>query len=604
MIASAGADVGTTARRSSARVRFPALALFVCAALAAVAARAQVDSTATPPEREHGAEPVGADSAGSRPAWMDSMRLAAPSELDPGRYGPVADSLVRARCQGLPIRRVDVRCLEIFDPLPVGGMNGIYGFVNTLHVKTRESTVRAQLLLAAGGVWDAERVEETERLLREMEFIEPDPVLSRVVDDSVDVLVVTHDQWTTQPELNIERGAGRTYGSIGISEENLLGLGIGLALVFHEDPTGKSRVGSVSGRRLFGTQLEGMFQAGTGDGDVSNAVSLRDPFRSLDDRMSWTASMWRVDASHQLFKDGSLAAEFPFKFEQGQLEWAWGSQSADGFVRRYALAFARNDRFYGPTVNEPGFEGTFPGGTEELKLRWVSGRVLYWRPQFIVRRGVELFDPAEDFDLGEVVGLETGLALRAFGSTANEGLVRARLETGRETRRFGFGYARGRVSTRLRGDPRETIATLDARWIQQPSRDVAIVTAAYGQVADEAPREVQFVVGGLNGLRAYPVQALAGTQSWRLNAEARWIAARGIADIASIGGAVFVDAAKSWDPGERREPWHSNAGFGLRISFPHASLHQVGRIDVAFPISPTRDGKREAVFSFGSSQAF
>jgi len=160
------------------------------------------------------------------------------------------------------------------------------------------------------------------------------------------------------------------------------------------------------------------------------------------------------------------------------------------------------------------------------------------------------------------------------------------------------------MSTRLRGDPLETMATLDARWIQQPARDLAIVLAAYGQAAAEAPREVQYVIGGLNGLRAYPVQALAGTQVWRFNAETRWIAARGIADIASIGGALFVDAARAWGPGGDREPWHHDAGFGLRVSFPHASLHQVARIDVAFPLSPSRDGKREPVFSFGSSQAF
>ena len=117
--------------------------------------------------------------------------------------------------------------------------------------------------------------------------------------------------------------------------------------------------------------------------------------------------------------NGALAAEFPFRFHQTQLEWARGSRSSDGFVRRYALALARHDRWYEPTQNESGFEGTFPGGNEELKLRWFSGRVLYWRPHFIVRRGIELFDPAEDFELGEAVGLEAGFAPRALGSTAS-----------------------------------------------------------------------------------------------------------------------------------------------------------------------------------------
>ncbi len=563
----------------SARVCLPALALIACSGVAVFPARAQV------------------------PTLPDSA-VHEVSARGPDRYGPVTDSLVRARCEGLPIRRVDVHCLDIFDPVPVGRMNGFYSLANQLHVRTRQSTVRSQLLLTPGTVWSAELVNETERLLRQLEFISPDPVLSRWVGDSVDVLVVTHDEWTTQPELNLELGGGKTYGSIGLNEQNLFGLGIGLAFTFREEPTGQTRSGSVSGQRLFGTQLEGQFQAGTGRGGVSNAVSLRDPFRSLDDPRSWTASLWRADANHQLFKSGSLAAEFPFRFQMTQFEWATGSRAPDGLVRRYAVAFARHDRYYGPTENEPGFEGTFPGGNEELKLRWVAGRVQYWRPNFIVRRSVELFDPAEDFDLGALVGLEGGLALRAFGSTANEGLVRARLEAGRETRRFGFGYARGRLSTRLRGSPRESLASLDARWIQQPSRDVAIVVAVYGQAAAEAPREVQYVIGGLNGLRAYSVQALAGTQVWRLNAETRWVAARRVADIASVGGAVFVDAARAWGPGGDREPWHHDAGFGLRFSFPQISQRQVARIDVAFPLSPSRDGRREPVFLFGSSQAF
>jgi hypothetical protein len=91
---------------------------------------------------------------------------------------------------------------------------------------------------------------------------------------------------------------------------------------------------------------------------------------------------------------------------------------------------------------------------------------------------------------------------------------------------------------------------------------------------------------------------------WRFNGEARWVAARNVWSLVSLGGAGFVDAARAWGFGGNREPWHHDAGFGLRLSFPHASLHQVARFDIAFPLSPSRDGKREAVFSFGSSQAF
>lgn len=529
---------------------------------------------------------------------------AAAAASDTMPWGSAADSLVRARLEGATIRKVEVRNLDIFEPVPPGRFAAVYRIANRLHVRTRQSTVRAQILVAPGDIWSADRILESQRLLRGLEYLQPDTIRSRLVGDSVDVLVVTHDTWTTHPELNIERAAERTYGSVGFTERNFLGLGVGLSFAVKEEPTGRTRTIGVGARRMFRTQLEGQFQAGTGSGGVSNAVWLRDPFRSLADALSWTASWWRASAEQQLFKSGSVVARFPFRFELHQAEVGFGNRHTNGLVRRYTLALARHDRRYGVTMPEAGAPIAFPAGEEELKLRSVSGRVTFWLPHYIERRGIELFDPIEDFDVGSLVAMEGGVTLKALGSTADEGLAKLRFEIGRETRRFGFGFARGRVSTRVRGAPRETLAGLDARWIHQPAPDMAIVLAAHGEAADRAPRETQFVVGGLNGLRAYPVQALAGTQVWRFNAESRWVAARGVYDLVSVGGAVFVDAARAWGPGGDREPWHHGAGFGLRLTFPHASAHQVVRLDVAFPLSPSRDGRREPVFSFGSSQAF
>jgi hypothetical protein len=533
-----------------------------------------------------------------------SLPRATPAAPDTMPWGAASDSVVRARLEGATIRRVEVRNLDIFEPVPPGRFAAVYRTANRLHVRTRQSTVRAQLLMVPGDIWTADRILESQRLLRGLEYLEPDTIRSRLLHDSVDVLVVTHDTWTTHPELNLERAAERTYGSVGFTERNFLGLGVGLSLLIKEEPTGRTRTFGIGARRMFRTQLEGQFMAGTGTGGVSNAVWLRDPFRSLDDELSWTASWWRSSAEHQLFKSGSVVARFPFRFEHHMAEYGFGTRYTDGIVRRFSFALARHDRHYGVTVPEPGAAIAFPGGEEELKLRSLTARVTFWKPRFIERRGIDLFDPIEDFDVGSLVAMEGGMNLRALGSTADEGVAKMRLELGRETERFGFGFARGRLSTRIRGAPRETLAELDARWIQQPAPDVVVIAAAFGQAADRAPRETQFVVGGLNGLRAYPVQALAGTQVWRFNGETRWVAARDVYDLVSVGGAVFVDAARAWGPGGDREPWHHGAGFGLRLTFPHASLHQVVRLDVAFPLSPSRDGRREPVFSFGSSQAF
>ena len=533
------------------------------------------------------------------PALPDTI----PGQLE-AAYGPASDSLVRRSCEGRPIRRVDIRCMSIFDPVPEGRFSPVYSSANKLHVRTRQATVRSLLLVAPGQLWTADKIFESQRLLRDLEYVEPEMIRSRLVDDSVNVLVTTHDQWTTQPELNVERGGGLTYGSIGLTERNMMGLGLVVSLAFHHEPTGRSRSFGLTGQRLFGTQLEAQAKASTGTAGVANSYYVLDPFRSLDDTRSWTTSWSRANATQYLYENGLVSASFPFRQRVAEGEYAWGSRSADGVVHRVSVGMAMHDREYGPTTFTPLSTIEVASGEEELKLRWSYVRYTLWRPHYIERKGIELIDPVEDFDLGERLSLEGGYAMQALGSTADEGIVKAQLDAGHESRVFGFGFLQSRFSTRLRRVPVETLAQVDARWIQQPSQDLALVVAGHGEVAADAPREVQSVVGGLNGLRAYGVQALAGTQIWRFNGEARWVAARDVFDLASVGAATFVDAARAWGTGSDNAPWHHDVGLGLRLSFPHASLHQVARLDVAFPLSPTRDGRRSPVFSFGSSQAF
>jgi len=178
-----------------------ALALSVCGV-----ARAQA-----PPD----SSAVSADSSAAIPDTTLSPIPALPDTV-PGQleaaYGPASDSLVRRTCEGRPIRRVDVRCMSIFDPVPEGRFSPVYSSANRLHVRTRQATVRSQLLIAPGQTWTADKIFESQRLLRDLEYVEPEVIRSRLVDDSVNVLVTTHDQWTTQPELNVERGGGLTYG--------------------------------------------------------------------------------------------------------------------------------------------------------------------------------------------------------------------------------------------------------------------------------------------------------------------------------------------------------------------------------------------------------
>src|SRR5262245_52240701 len=152
-----------------------------------------------------------------------------------------ADTGAAGAAEGRPIRRIRIEARNIFDPLPQGALRPVCRLANRVHVRTRDGTIRDQLLLREGQPWTQERSREAARHLRTLDFLEPRRLEASVAGDSVDVHLETRDVWTTQPEFDFERASGRQFGSFAFTERNLFGLGKSVSLAYHEDPIGISR---------------------------------------------------------------------------------------------------------------------------------------------------------------------------------------------------------------------------------------------------------------------------------------------------------------------------------------------------------------------------
>src|SRR4051812_28089337 len=101
---------------------------------------------------------------------------------------------------GERVGTITLRVRDIFDTTQPGENKALYRLVNRLHVDTRESALRAQLLFAEGDVYSARVVEETERALRRLRYIREPHI--RVVgrhDGLVDLEVAVNDVWTLSP---------------------------------------------------------------------------------------------------------------------------------------------------------------------------------------------------------------------------------------------------------------------------------------------------------------------------------------------------------------------------------------------------------------------
>ncbi|MCC6349144.1 MAG: hypothetical protein IT347_06085 [Candidatus Eisenbacteria bacterium] len=508
---------------------------------------------------------------------------------------------------GRIVRRVEVRAFEIFDPLPAGRLRGLYALANRLHVRTRESTIRTAVVARPGARWSAGRRAESERRLRALDFLVPDSVVAVPVAgsaDSVDVLVTTHDNWTTSPEATLESGGGQRYGSLAFTERNLAGLGITVTATYREEPAGISRFLWVEDPAIAGTHWRARFLTGNGDTGKRNGAEFGLPFWA-DDAPITVGGAWSREVSQaQLWSRGEEVAQVPLREEMAEARWGTGRRAADGTVQRFVATYRAYDRRLGVSVLEPDAPAEFGGSEEELRLRRLEGEVTLWRPDFRVRRGVDFMDREEDFDLGTLTQVGVGVAPRAFGSGADEGWLYGRLGAGVDRGPAGFGLASTEFRTRVRSGLRESFARVRVRWIVQPRPGAALVAAVEGAAGRRMPRNFQLSAGGLTGLRGFPVQEVAGTQLWRANAEARWTLRHAVLQLATFGGAVFWDTARAYGPGSGGESWHHDAGFGLRVSLPHSALNAVARFDIAWPIAPAVDGRRGPAYSFGSGQAF
>jgi hypothetical protein len=180
---------------------------------------------------------------------------------------PSASRLTAQQCDSVTSRTslaafagTPIRSLRIVTQSPAG-LPGIGRALDKLHVRTRDRTIRRQLLFAAGDTVDTLAVAESVRRLRHDRYLR-DVELSGVrCRGAVDLVVTTRDDWSVKPKVQV-RSAGKS--EIGLTERNLLGSGremslhvrtqqgrVGLGVSLNDPWFLGSRVGAVIGQDTY-----------------------------------------------------------------------------------------------------------------------------------------------------------------------------------------------------------------------------------------------------------------------------------------------------------------------------------------------------------------
>ncbi|HEX6748370.1 MAG TPA: POTRA domain-containing protein [Longimicrobium sp.] len=495
-----------------------------------------------------------------------------------------------------------------------------YRLANRLHVRTRESVIRRELLFHEGGCYRPELLEDSERILRSTGYLADADVFSvRQPDGSYDVIVETRDEWSTR--LEAAAGSGEVTG-VELREDNLAGRGARVAAFWRQQQGERVFGGRAGTPQLFGTHLDAEVSLAKTPIGFSGGERIAFPFRGEGARWAWRQAIFRDERNFQYYVQGSDGLDkrlFPVE------RTGWDVGVVRRFGRRgnltlFGLALAGERRTFPQdtfsTVEEGIPVSLLPGGGVVPGLEPVSATRLVLlagqrRVTFDRRRGLDAVHGAEDVQLGADLEAAVGRSIEAlsdgddlsfdFGLNAARDLpggilagTRLLLEAKRD-----FEGSGGAVWRDIFGE-----GDVWAYWRPAGDSKHTFVAAAHAAGGWHAMVPFQLTLGHRAGLRGYPRQVYAGQRRVVATLEHRAFLAWPFPRLFDLGSAVFVDAGKSWaggDPFGRDSPILVAAGAGLRIAFPPGS-RRTYRLDFAFPVAP--DFKPRSIqISIGTGQA-
>ncbi|QSQ25635.1 BamA/TamA family outer membrane protein [Pyxidicoccus parkwayensis] len=468
------------------------------------------------------------------------------------------------------------------------------GFLNSLHVRSREEVVRREVLLTPGQPYSAALAEETSRNLRDLDIF---AVVRAVAvrgetPGSVALLVVTKDVWSLRLNNDFSAvGSLLQYLRLSATEDNFLGRGKKVALDFSLTLDTYSVGQSYIDKQLLGSRwtlnesaavILGR-ESGRAEGTRGN-IALSRPLYSLATQWSVASQVtWNMETSRTFrgadvwqlpYPDGEPV---PYVYNAREVTGSvlylrsWGDVlkwEAGGGAGAYHKAYSPPVESRLDAGQSAWFQSQFLPRSEDAL--YATGVLRLYRSQFEVLRDVDTYSLSEDFQVGPSLTAtvryappvlasgthfaETGVAAR-YRARLGDALMTASV-AGTVRRQFGegAGWTNRRWATELHGvSPK----LLGGRFVVRGLLDV--------NVDDVNERVV--LLGGGNGLRGAPVDAYAGRRLLLFNAEYRTPPL--IIRTLHVGGVLFYDSGSAF---ERRPKMVSSVGVGLRLLLPQFNI--------------------------------
>jgi len=558
------------------------------------------------------------------PSALPTLRLAALALALLALAAPVAAQV--GSCPRGVIREVVVENGTVVDDdeIPDGILGWGPKLANRLHIRTRQSFIRAELLVAEGDCYDPYLIEDSERLLRRYGFISRVEVFAVRVDDGSDpagaewrVHVETGDEWSSRVELTAEFDNGFELRSAALAETNVAGRGMTIRGFLVEDDAQRLLGAQFFTPRMLGTRTNLGINFGSTRIGEFRGVELAYPFVAEVGRWAWQIGASEVEDYFSYAigtpgapafallptRDRSVSATIARRFgEPGNLNIVGLN------IARETLAFPSYPEgveiVEGRVFDNP--EAAAPAIAAALlpQTRFGAGtRISLLLGQrdigFVQRTGLDALRGVQDVEVGNDISLTLGATIAGTGDErdVDDLFFRIRLYNASAPTPWLFVTSLAVQGRQLLFDPafdrsgwRDVLAEFDflAYW-QPPSLPdhtlLARLSAAGGWTVD---LPYQLTLGGQRGVRGFDVADLPGGRRAVLTVEDRIYLGWPFPNTFDLGATLFADVGRIW-PGDVPfgvdSGWRGTVGAGLRFGFPTESRGVI-RLDLAHAIGP------------------
>jgi len=488
---------------------------------------------------------------------------------------------------GAVIGTVDIDIRNIFDQGDPRESNGLFLLANRLHIRTKRSTIKAQLLFASGDRYQARKLAETERALRLLSYVYDARVVPvRYVDGRVDVKVITKDVWTLSPGISLGRAGGTNATKFNIQDTNFLGLGKTMQISHGSTIDRTSDTVAWTDPNVFGSRWTTALAYSDSSDGSERSLQVARPFYSLDAPWSTKITAVNFDRTISRYNLGEIVDKINDNQTSYELSGGLSNGLIDGWTRRLTFGMRYDRNLFLPTPATATPAKQLPAD-RTLSYPFVGFDIL--QDKYAKVGDQNEIGRTEDLYLGTEIKGEAGLSNGVFGADRNAIMLAAKALRGFQLSQQQQLFLTGDFSSRVERDhARNLIADAGAKYYWRWRQDWLLYAGISGTVTDSLDPDMQLLLGGDNGLRGYPLRYESGTSRALLTVEQRfytdWFPFR----LVRVGGAVFADVGRTWgtgvvgnsDPGLLRD-----VGFGLRLGNTRSGLGNVLHIDFAFPLN-------------------